>query len=130
MLSPDVNVAWKLYDPAASGPFVFEFGAAPPLRAPPPAEVPVPAVQLPLLKKVYATDPVAEKPSDGVTVDVSYAEAPVASVPVQAAFVPASNTVVAVELVPVLTLNGSHELVEPVWFPSLGVNAPSKLYEP
>ena len=108
-------VAWKLYTPAASGPSVFEFGAAPlAFSDPPPTTVPVPPVQLPLVKKVYVTDPVAVKPSDVATVDVSYAEAPVASVPVQAAWVPASNTVVAVELEPEPTVNGSHALVEPV----------------
>ena len=109
-----MNTAWKLYAPAASGPSVFEFGADPPVRFPPPAGVPVPAVQLPLLKNVYATDPVAVKPSDGVTVDVSYADAPVCSVPVHAALLPASNTVVAVVLEPEPTVNGSQALVDPV----------------
>jgi hypothetical protein len=52
------------------------------------------------------------KPSDVDTVEVSYAEAPVDSVPVQAAFVAASNTVVAVDDVPFATLNGSQSPVE------------------
>ena len=107
--------AWKLYDPAASGPSVFEFGAMPlPLSAPPPADVPVPP-HVPLLKKVYATDPVGTKAADdGVTVDVSYADDPVFSFPDHPEFVAASNTVVVVELVPVFTLNGSQGLVDPV----------------
>ena len=108
-----MNTAWKLYDPAASGPSVFEFGAAPlAFSAPPPADVPVP-VHVPLPKNVYATDPVAVKPSDGVTVDVSYADAPVVSFPDHAALLPASNTVVDVVLEPDPTVNGSHALVEP-----------------
>ena len=106
--------AWKLYDPAGSGPSVDEFGAAPlAFSDPPPTTVPVPSVQLPLVKNVYVTDPVAVKPSDVVTVDVSYADAPVVSLPDQAALVVPSNTVVAVELVPVFTVNGSQALVDP-----------------
>ena len=110
-----MNVAWKLYTPAASGPSVFEFGAAPlAFSDPPPTTVPVPAPQPPLVKNVYVTDPVAVKPSDVDTIAVSYAEAPVASVPVHAALVPASKTVVAVELEPEPTVNGSQALVDPV----------------
>ena len=115
MLSPDEYFAWKLYDPAGSGPSVDEFGAAPlAMSAPPPEGVPVP-VQPPLLKNVYATDPVGTNADDdGVTVDVSYADAPVFSFPDHPEFVAASNTIVAVELVPVFTVNGSQELVDPV----------------
>ena len=121
--------AWKLYDPAGSGPSLFEFGAPPPLSAPPPADVPLPEHVL-LLKNVYATDPVAVKPSDGVTVDVSYADAPVVSFPDHAALLPASNTVVAVELVPVFTVNGSHTLVDPPKLLSPDVYFAWKLYDP
>ena len=110
-----MNAAWKLYAPAVSGPSVDEFGAAPlAFSAPPPADVPVP-VHVPLPKNMYATDPVGTNAADdGVTADVSYADAPVVSFSVHAAWVLASNTVVAVELVPVFTLNGSQALVDPV----------------
>ena len=40
--SPDVNVAWKLYAPAANGPTVLEFGGTPATSGPPPAAVPDP----------------------------------------------------------------------------------------
>ena len=125
-----MNVAWKLYAPAASGPSVFEFGADPPVSVPPPAAVPVPAVQLPLVKKVYATDPVAVKPSDGVTVAVSYADAPVVSFPDHAALLPASSTVVDVVLEPEPTVNGSHALVDPPKLLSPDVYFAWKLYDP
>jgi hypothetical protein len=52
-------------------------------------------------------------PLEGVTVAVSYALAPVVSLPAHAAFVEASLTVVAVAEVPLLTVNGSHGPVDP-----------------
>ena len=52
------------------------------------------------------------KPSEGATVEVSYAEAPVDSVPVQASFVPASKTTVEIDEVPFATLNGSQSPVD------------------
>jgi hypothetical protein len=51
-------------------------------------------------------------PSDGVTDDVSYADAPVTSDPDHGAFVAASNTAVAVFEDPIPTVNGSQELVD------------------
>jgi hypothetical protein len=51
--------------------------------------------------------------SELVTVAVSYADAPVFSLPDHGAFVEASNTVVAVVDVPPPTVNGSHGLVDP-----------------
>jgi hypothetical protein len=51
--------------------------------------------------------------SDVLTDAVSYADAPVDSVPDHAAFVAASNTVVDVAEVPCPTLNGSHPLTDP-----------------
>ena len=62
---------------------------------------------------MYVTVPVAITVSDVDTVEVSYADAPVVSDPDQAAFVDASNTVVAVVDVPPPTVNGSQELVLP-----------------
>jgi hypothetical protein len=50
---------------------------------------------------------------DVFTVAVSYADDPVVSDPDHAAFVEASNTVVAVLDVPLPTVNGSHGLVDP-----------------
>src|SRR5258708_32971625 len=64
-------------------------------------------------KKVYVIVPVAVIVSEEVTVAVSYAAAPVLSVPDQAALVAASNTVVAVVEVPPPILNRSHGAVDP-----------------
>jgi hypothetical protein len=49
-----------------------------------------------------------------VTVAVSYADAPVVSLPLQGALVLASFTTVAVVLVPIPTLKGSQAPVEPL----------------
>jgi hypothetical protein len=77
-----------------------------------PAAVPVPEQAL-LLKNVYATGPVAMIELDGVTVAVSYALAPVDSLPAHAAFVEASLTVVAVAELPCPTEKVSHGPVDP-----------------
>jgi hypothetical protein len=93
---------------------VLEFGTFPDAsRVTVPALVPVPAAQVPLGKNRYVTVPVAVTVSELVTVAVSYALAPVVSEPDHAAFVEASNTVVAVLEVPLPTVNGSHGLVDP-----------------
>jgi hypothetical protein len=93
---------------------VLEFGTFPAAsKVTVPAPVPVPAAQVPLGKNRYVTVPVAVIESDVFTVAVSYALAPVVSDPDHAAFVPASNTVVAVLDVPLPTVNGSHGLVDP-----------------
>jgi hypothetical protein len=67
-----------------------------------PAHVLAPAV---FAKNVYVTVPVAVVVSEVVTVAVSWADDPVV--------VPDWTTVVAVVLVPLPTVNGSQELVEP-----------------
>jgi hypothetical protein len=92
----------------------LEFGTFPDAsRVTVPAPVPVPAAHVPLGKNRYVTVPVAVMVSELVTVAVSYALAPVVSEPDHAAFVEASNTVVAVLEVPLPTVNGSHGLVDP-----------------
>ena len=58
--------------------------------------------------------PCAPNPSDTVTFEVSYADDPVASVPVHLALVAASNTVVEIDEVPGPTENGSQPLDDPV----------------
>ena len=106
---------------------MLEFGALPPLSVPPPALIPVPA-HVPLGKNVYAIDPVGVNDEDEPVTDaVSYADAPVDSVPDQAALAAASNTVVLVADVPVPTVNDSHVLVELPKFESPEVNVASKL---
>jgi hypothetical protein len=93
---------------------VLEFGTLPALSSVTvPADVPDPE-QLLLLKNVYVTVPVAMNPFDGVTDEVSYADAPVTSDPDHGAFVAASNTTVAVFDDPTPTANGSHPLVDPL----------------
>ena len=92
---------------------MLEFGTAPVLvSVTVPAGLPEPE-QVLLAKKVYVIVPVAVMVSEEVTVAVSYAAAPVFSVPVHGAFVAASNTVVAVVEVPPPIVNGSHGLVDP-----------------
>ena len=104
-------MAWKLYDPAASVCSVLEFGTFPDaFRLTVPAGLPEPW-QEPLAKNVYVTVPVAVIVSDVDTVEVSYADAPVVSVPVHGAFADASNTAVAVVDEPFPTLK--HSLVAP-----------------
>src|SRR5579862_8471231 len=106
-------MAWKLYDPAARVCSVPELGTFPAASSVTvPAAVPVP-LQVPLVKNVYDTVPVAVIVSELVTDAVSYALDPVVSVPDQGALVEASNTTVLVADVPPPTVNGSQPLVEP-----------------
>ncbi len=92
---------------------MFELGTAPvAVRVTVPALEPDP-LQPPFMKNVYVTVPVAVKPLLVVTLAVSYAEAPVVSVPDQGAFVAASKTTVAVLEVPGPTWKGAHGDVDP-----------------
>ncbi len=90
-----------------------EFGTLPlAVRGTVPALTPVP-LHTPFAKNVYVTVPVAVNPSLVLTEAVSYAEAPVVSVPDQGAFVAASKTTVAVFEVPGATEKGSHGDLDP-----------------
>ena len=73
-------------------------------------------VQSTLVKNVYAADPVGVNPvpaGKGLTVEVSNADEPNGNAPDTVAPPTAFLITVAVELVPGLTVNGSHGLVEP-----------------
>ena len=92
---------------------VLEFGTFPAAsEVTVPAGLPEPWHE-PFAKNVYVTVPVAVIVSDVDTVEVSYADAPVVSVPDHGAFADASNTAVDVVDDPPPTVNGSHPLVLP-----------------
>ncbi len=91
-----------------------EFGTRPPESVTVPSVVPLP-LHATFVKNVYVTVPVGVKPAVPVTAAVSYALAPVVSVPTQAAFVAASKTVVVKdEGGKATTVIGSHALVAPL----------------